>query len=66
MFRYGLLLAAIETAVKKNTMVTDEASAIELMGQRPQMIEGARTNIKITHAVDLALASKILELQEQK
>ncbi len=66
MFRYGLLLAAIETAVKKNTMVTDEASAIELMGKRPQMIEGARTNIKITHAVDLALASKILELQEQK
>lgn len=47
-------------------MVTDEASAIELMGKRPQMIEGARTNIKITHAVDLALASKILELQEQK
>ena len=66
MFRYGLLLAAIESSVKKNAMVTDEASAIELMGQRPQMIEGARTNIKITHAADLALATKILELQEQK
>ena len=63
MFRYGLLLTAIETAVENNTVVTDEASAIELMGQRPQMIEGARTNIKITHEVDLALASKILELQ---
>lgn len=66
MFRYGLLLAAIESSVKKNAMVMDEASAIELMGQRPQMIEGARTNIKITHAADLALATKILELQEQK
>ena len=64
MFRYGLLLTAIETAVENNTVVTDEASAIELMGQRPQMIEGARTNIKITHAADLALASKILELQD--
>ena len=64
MFRYGLPLAAIETAVENNTVVTDEASAIELMGQRPQMIEGARTNIKITHAADLALASKILELQD--
>jgi len=64
MFRYGLLLAAIESAVKKNVMITDEASAIELMGQRPQMIEGARTNIKITHTADLVLASKILELQD--
>lgn len=66
MFRYGLLLAAIESAVKKNAMVTDEASAVELMGQRPQMIEGARTNIKITHAADLALASQILQVQGQK
>lgn len=63
MFRYGLLLTAIETAVENNTVVTDEASAIEFMGQRPQMIEGSRTNIKITHEADLALASKILELQ---
>lgn len=66
MFRYGLLLAAIESAVKNNATVTDEASAIELMGQRPQMIEGARTNIKITHTADLALASQILQVQGQK
>ena len=60
------MLAAIESAVKKNAMVTDEASAVELMGQRPQMIEGAKTNIKITHAADLALASQILQVQGQK
>lgn len=64
MFRYGLLLTAIETAIGKNSLVTDEASAMELMGHRPQMIEGARTNIKITLEADLALAIKILELQE--
>jgi 2-C-methyl-D-erythritol 4-phosphate cytidylyltransferase len=64
MFRYGLLLAALEAAVENNAVTTDEASAVELMGYRPQMIEGASTNIKITHAADLELATKILELQE--
>lgn len=60
MFRYGLLLAALEAAIGKNAVITDEASAVELMGYRPQMVEGARTNIKITHAADLDLATKIL------
>ena len=64
MFRYGLLLRAIQPARENNPGLTGEARSMWLTLPPPQMIEGARTNIKITHAADLALASKILELQD--
>ena len=40
---------------------TDEASVIEKMGVKINLIEGEVTNIKITRPVDLLLAEKILE-----
>ena len=43
--------------------VTDEASAIELMGLSPMMVEGHSDNIKITVPEDLALASWFLQQQ---
>jgi 2-C-methyl-D-erythritol 4-phosphate cytidylyltransferase len=46
---------ALEEA-KGNPAVTDEASALELMGLTPKIVEGRPDNIKITRPEDLALA----------
>lgn len=62
MFRYGLLKAALE-ATASNPAVTDEASALELMGFKPKIVEGRPDNIKITRPEDLALAQFYLEQQ---
>jgi 2-C-methyl-D-erythritol 4-phosphate cytidylyltransferase len=55
MFRYGMLKTALEAA-EGNPAVTDEASALELMGLTPKIVEGRPDNIKITRPEDLALA----------
>lgn len=63
MFRLGVLQQALDAAIENGLMVTDDASAIELAGMQPQMIEGHDDNIKITRPEDLALASFYLEQQ---
>lgn len=63
MFRLGALTEALKTALAAGFLVTDEASAMEFMGQRPLMVEGHDDNIKITRPGDLALAAFYLELQ---
>ncbi|MBS1567722.1 MAG: 2-C-methyl-D-erythritol 4-phosphate cytidylyltransferase [Bacteroidetes bacterium] len=40
---------------------TDEANVVEQLGETIQLVEGERTNIKITQPMDLLLAEKILE-----
>lgn len=61
MFRYGALLGALQQAHNNNQLVTDEASAMELAGQRPVLVEGRGDNIKITRPEDLALADFYLD-----
>ena len=63
MFRLRQLKQALETAFSQQMTVTDEASAIELMGLSPMMIGGHSDNIKITVPEDLALASWFLQQQ---
>jgi 2-C-methyl-D-erythritol 4-phosphate cytidylyltransferase len=63
MFRLGVLYQALQSAIDKNLLVTDDASAIELAGMQPQMIEGHDDNIKITRPEDMALASFYLNQQ---
>lgn len=62
MFRYGMLKSALEAA-EGNPVVTDEASALELRGFQPKIVEGRPDNIKITRPEDLALAQFYLEQQ---
>lgn len=64
MFRYEKLLDAIKNAIDQQKMITDDASALELMGEMPKIIEGRADNIKITYPEDLLIAEKILELNE--
>ena len=56
MFRYGLLLDALNNCINNNISVTDEASAIEVMGLRPAVLEGDASNIKVTTPDDLEIA----------
>lgn len=54
MFRYGLLLRALERAGPE---VTDEASAVEAMGFAPRLVESDRSNLKVTFPDDLEVAA---------
>lgn len=55
-FRSDLLIKALELANQQGFAVTDEASAMELAGFRPHLVEGVSSNIKVTRPEDLALA----------
>lgn len=65
MFRAGLLQAALQHAIDNDLLVTDEASAMELAGYRPRMVQGQRDNIKITVPSDLELAAFYLQTGKQ-
>ena len=60
LFRYGLLLEALEAARAAGAVITDEASAVEGAGARPRLIAGDPANIKITRPEDLPLAERFL------
>ena len=64
MFRYGLLVRALETMLEEQQLPTDEASAIEYIGEQAIIIEGRSDNIKITHPQDLVIAQAIMGYQE--
>lgn len=61
MFRYGRLCEALDRAHAAGRIPTDEAQAIEWLGDRPKLVEGAAANLKITSAADLAIAAALLE-----
>jgi 2-C-methyl-D-erythritol 4-phosphate cytidylyltransferase len=63
LFRLGELVAALESAQGAGIEATDEAMAMERMGHRPLLVEGAESNIKITTRADLALAEFLIEEQ---
>jgi 2-C-methyl-D-erythritol 4-phosphate cytidylyltransferase len=62
MFRYGMLKSALEQTIC-DPRVTDEASALEIKGFIPKIVEGRPDNIKITRPEDLALAQFYMEHQ---
>lgn len=64
-FRLGMLHAAIENAMDNDLEVTDEASAVELLGYTPLLIEGSSDNIKVTYPEDLKLAEFYLSMQQR-
>jgi 2-C-methyl-D-erythritol 4-phosphate cytidylyltransferase len=62
MFRYSMLKNALEQT-QGNPAITDDASALELQGLQPKIVEGRPDNIKITRPEDLALAQFYMEQQ---
>lgn len=63
MFRYHWLVNALDSAIKKNHLTTDEAHAIELFGQQSKMVEGRKDNIKVTNKEDLNLLDYYLSIR---
>ena len=63
LFRYNTLKLSLEEAMAAGALITDESSALEFNGLRPQMVMGHYDNIKITHPNDLLIASAIMNYQ---
>lgn len=63
MFRLGMLHSALAEALQQGRLVTDDASAMELQGYQPRMVQGHADNIKITRPADLPLAEFYLNEQ---
>lgn len=61
--KLGVLKKAIEQALAASVNITDEASALEYMGEPVQVVQGRSDNIKITYPDDLELARLILASQ---
>jgi 2-C-methyl-D-erythritol 4-phosphate cytidylyltransferase len=64
MFRYRRLCSALTQAQQAAREPTDEAQAIEWLGERPLLVAAAHSNPKITTAEDLAVAAAILAARE--
>jgi 2-C-methyl-D-erythritol 4-phosphate cytidylyltransferase len=63
LFRVRELATALGAALAAGESPTDEAAAMERAGAHPLLVEGDRSNIKITGPEDLALAQFILQQQ---
>jgi 2-C-methyl-D-erythritol 4-phosphate cytidylyltransferase len=64
-FRIALLRRALVEAEARGLAVTDDASAVELLGLDPRLIECHTDNIKITRPEDLPLAHFFLRQQAE-
>ena len=58
--RLPLLQEAYTKVFERQTVVTDEAAAVELLGQKVHLVETAFLNLKITTPADLAMAEALL------
>ncbi|MFM2119073.1 MAG: hypothetical protein RL722_541 [Pseudomonadota bacterium] len=64
MFRIGLLQRALTHAMSDPALaggITDEASAVELLGHAPRLVRGHLMNLKLTWPEDFALAERWLQ-----
>jgi 2-C-methyl-D-erythritol 4-phosphate cytidylyltransferase len=66
MFRFRPLCTALDAAHAAARLPGDEAQALEWLGERPVLVEGAATNLKVTSAGDLALAAAILRARQRE
>ncbi len=64
-FAFAQLRHALREATLAGIEVTDDAQAIERMGLRPALMAGSPFNIKVTRAEDLALAERILRMNQR-
>jgi 2-C-methyl-D-erythritol 4-phosphate cytidylyltransferase len=64
MFPYELLLRALESAPDPEA-ITDDASAVEMLGLSPRLVEGHPRNLKVTLPVDIGIAEMYLKLDSQ-
>ena len=63
-FDFDLLRGAMKKAETDGAQVTDDCSAVELMGMSVKIVEGDERNIKVTTPMDLKIAEMLLEEME--
>ena len=63
-FDVDLLRGALKKAKEDGAEVTDDCSAVELMGMSVKIVEGDEHNIKVTTPMDLKIAEMLLEEME--
>lgn len=63
-FRFELLAGAYQAAMRDRLTLTDEAMAVERLGQPVAVVPGSPRNRKLTTSEDLAWAEGILAAQE--
>ena len=65
-FEADLIRAALHKAIHEDYVITDDCSAVELLGMKVTLIAGSDENIKITTPADLILAEAILQWRDSK
>ncbi len=60
-FEADLIRAALHKAVDEDLPITDDCSAVELLGMKVTLTQGSDENIKITTPADLVLAEALLQ-----
>jgi 2-C-methyl-D-erythritol 4-phosphate cytidylyltransferase len=61
--RLSLLREAYTKVFQEQTVVTDEAAAVESLGQKVHLVETSFLNLKITTPADLAIAEALLRVR---
>ena len=60
-FDFDLLKGALKKAYLDGAAITDDCSAVELLGYKVKIVEGDESNIKVTTPIDLKIAELLLE-----
>ena len=60
-FDFDLLKGALKKADQDGAAITDDCSAVELLGYKVKIVEGDERNIKVTTPMDLKIAEMLLE-----
>ncbi len=61
-FKFDLLVRAYKKVEAEGVTITDEAAAVELLGEPVRLVEWQKPNIKITMVEDLAVAAALLRI----
>jgi 2-C-methyl-D-erythritol 4-phosphate cytidylyltransferase len=61
--KLGLLRTAYAKVMEKKIVVTDEAAAVELLGEKVHLVETPFLNLKVTMPSDLAMAEALLSVR---
>lgn len=65
-FKAELIKGALTKAMKQGLALTDDSSAMEILGVTTYLVEGDEENIKLTKPLDLLLAAAILRDRRER
>ena len=65
-FKAELIKGALTRAMKQGLPLTDDSSAMEILGITTYLVEGDEENIKLTKPLDLLLAAAILRDRRER